>query len=65
MSHVEVRIATDNAAFRDADGELFVPELHRLLDVVAQHLASGFREGHLRDLNGARCGEFAVVEDGP
>lgn len=65
MSHIEVHIDTDNAAFRLEDGELDSGEVNRLLEHVAGMVAAGFHDGALRDVNGARCGRFTVVEDGP
>ena len=64
MSRVEVRIATNGAAFRDADDELVTAEVRRLLEHAATLISEGFRDGHLRDVNGNRCGDFTVIEDG-
>jgi hypothetical protein len=50
-----LKIDTDNAAFVGS-----VPEMSRLLRIVADKLDNGYMEGALIDANGNKCGFYTV-----
>jgi len=71
MSHIEIKIATNNAAFRTEEGQLRVREVVRILGAVNKkivglvfaHNAKGTKSFNILDINGNTVGSVEIVED--
>jgi DnaJ-class molecular chaperone len=68
MSHIEIRIKTDNSAFRpeateESEGPLDTREVRDVLDKIGRKIEAGHKSGSVMDSNGATVAEFDVAED--
>ena len=62
---LELEMNLDNAAFRDADGNLDMESVARHLNQVANTIRCGATLSCvIMDLNGNQCGSYSIAEDG-